>query len=402
MSGQVTSSEQNNTISLYIHIPFCIKRCNYCDFNTYAHHEDLIPDYVASLCKEIYQVGGKVQERVHTIYFGGGTPSILSSDSYTDIINAIHNKFKLTSNPEISMEVNPGTIREGFLERVYALGINRLSIGMQSVNPKELNYLGRIHTPIDIINTTRLAYKAGFKNVSFDLMFGLPGQTIASWRTSLEFAITLKPTHLSLYSLTYENGTKLNQWRLKGLLPDESEDFSADLYEIAIEYLHKNNFIHYEISNWAAIDKHDDKLMSCKHNMQYWLNKPYIGLGAGAHSFYQGFRSENVKTINSYIKSSLIYRKENFSFAQKMKKRLTFLQQMQETMFMGLRLLQEGVSNESFQKRFNCSIEAAFPGQIAELISLGLVTWKGENKDHLCLTKRGCMVGNQVFQYFVD
>jgi oxygen-independent coproporphyrinogen III oxidase len=339
---------------------------------------------------------------VHTIYFGGGTPSVLPSEFYTMIFDAIHKNFNVISDPEISMEVNPGTIRSGFFETIISLGVNRLSIGLQSAIPEELTYLDRIHTPSDVIETVKMARQTGFRNISLDLMYALPGQTLESWQISLDFALSLKPTHLSLYSLSYEKGTRLNSWRNKGLLPDELEDLPADLYELALEYLDKNNFLHYEISNWASIDKQNAELNICRHNLQYWLNEPYLGIGAGAHSCYHGFRSENVKTIKTYIDASKMDERNLPTFAQIKKVRLTPRVQMQETMLMGLRLLNQGIINAVFQKRFGCSIEDAFPKQITELIGLGLVTWKGEKKDHLCLTRRGCMVGNQVFQYFVD
>jgi oxygen-independent coproporphyrinogen III oxidase len=402
MSGQLNLSKVDDLVSLYFHIPFCIRRCNYCDFNTYAHQEHFIPDYVEALCKEINQLGSSVQEKVHTIYFGGGTPSVLQTYFYIKIFDAIHNNFKLISNPEISMEVNPGTVQPGFFENIYSLGVNRLSIGLQSAILEELSYLGRIHSPLEAIETVKMAQNAGFKNISLDLMFGLPGQTIYSWHASLDFALKLKPSHLSLYSLSYEKGTRLNGWRIEGLLPVELEDLPADLYELAIENLHKNNFLHYEISNWASIDKQNGELNICRHNMQYWLNEPYLGIGAGAHSCYHGFRSENVKTIKSYINASKMDNKKLPSFAQIKKVRLTPRVQMQETMLMGLRLLLHGVSNSDFQKRFDCSIYDVFRKEITELTNLGLVTWKGKNNDHLCLTRRGCMLGNQVFQYFVD
>jgi oxygen-independent coproporphyrinogen III oxidase len=402
MSGQVISSQVDDLVSLYFHIPFCIRRCNYCDFNTYANQERFIPDYVEALCKEINHLGSSVQEKVHTIYFGGGTPSVLPSELYFMIFDAINKNFNLISNPEISMEVNPGTIRSGFLEMIFSLGVNRLSIGLQSAIPEELTYLGRIHAPSDVIETVKSAQNAGFRNISLDLMFGLPGQTVSSWQASLDFALKLNPKHLSLYSLSYEKGTRLDGWRIKGLLPVELEDLPADLYEMAVEFLHNNNFLHYEISNWALIDKQNVELNICKHNVQYWLNEPYLGIGAGAHSCYHGFRSENVKTIKNYIEASKLENKITLSFAQIKKIHLAPRVQMQETMLMGLRLLQHGVSNSDFQKRFDCSINDVFLKEITKLINLGLVTWKGEKNDHLCLTRRGCMVGNQVFQYFVD
>lgn len=401
MSGQLDPSRMDDLVSLYVHIPFCIRRCNYCDFNTYAGQEEFIPAYVDALCQEINRWGESVKEKVHTIFFGGGTPSVLSPDSFEKIFKALRTKFILTSNPEISMEVNPGSIKNGFLEKINAFGVNRMSIGMQSAIPEELTYLGRIHTPKEIIQTVKSARKAGFKNISLDLMFGLPGQTMSDWQRSLDFALNLKPSHLSLYSLSYERGTRLETWRIKGLLPVSEEDLSAEMYELAIDYLIAKDYCHYEISNWAQRDGKESKSNYCKHNLQYWLNRPYLGFGAGAHSFYEGSRWENIRTIRGYIQASKL--QPDFPpFARHNLVHLSDKAQMQETMFMGLRLLEEGVSKTTFQQRFGKSIEDVFPREINELMKLNLVTWKGINNDRLCLTRRGNLVGNQVFMYFVD
>jgi len=402
MSAQSFSSKQEDLVSLYIHIPFCIKRCNYCDFNTYANRIELISLYVTALCNEINQLGKICNNKVHTIYFGGGTPSFLPVEKYSIIMNDLRRNFKLTSDLEISMEVNPGILFPGFLEEIYSLGFNRLSVGLQSAIPEELAYLGRLHTPLDVIETIRGARLAGFRNISLDLMFGLPGQSLKSWQESLDFALGLHPTHLSLYSLTYEKGTRLDKWRHKGLLPNSSEDLGAELYEMAITCLRGNNYLHYEISNWALLNVQRESEYICRHNVQYWLNRPYIGIGAGAHSFFGGYRWANLKTIPAYIQTFSGKEQAEKAFANRKKMPLSQRTQMQETMWLGLRLLEQGVSNADFKNRFGISIQDAYNQEINELLKLELVTWKGREKDYLCLTERGCLLGNQVFLYFVD
>jgi oxygen-independent coproporphyrinogen III oxidase len=389
-------------LSLYIHIPFCRQRCNYCDFNTYAGQDAFIPEYVRTLCLEIKQMGHYCQEPVHTIYFGGGTPSILPINAYERVMAEIVQDFNLSPDMEISMEVNPGTIQSGFFEGIRNLGVNRLSIGMQSGRTDELALLGRIHSPWNVIETIRVARLAGFDNLSLDLMFGLPGQTLASWQDSLDFALRLDTPHLSLYSLTYEKGTRLEGWQRKGLLPLMPEDLSADMYEYTMKMLSKNGYIHYEISNWAKGQGETGRDYSCCHNRQYWLNLPYIGIGAGAHSYYGGFRWENIRTIASYIQAGINNDDKKKPFAQIKKKRPDMKTEMQETMFMGLRLLQQGISNLSFKMRFGMEILDAFPKEINELEALGLVMWHGIEKKNLCLTRRGCLLGNQVFMRFVN
>lgn len=365
--------------------------------------ETFIPDYVRVLREEIRRAGSIVMEGeyVHTIYFGGGTPSVLSGKDYDRIITEIRKNFHLTPRPEISMEVNPGAIAPEFLKEIFQLGVNRLSIGMQSSNPEELRTLGRIHNPIDVINTVKWARKAGFENFSLDLMFGLPEQSLKTWQDTIEFALRLKPTHISLYSLTVEEKTPFAKWLLKGLLPITEEDLTADMYEYAMTFLPKRDFVQYEISNWAK--KGSDKTSYlCQHNLQYWLNQPYIGIGAGAHSYYNHERWENISTIPGYIQAKKKFGNQKIIFAQINPHELDKKTEMQETMFMGLRLVQQGVSNREFQERFGKSILDIFSKEVDELLRIGLMEWTGENNGYLRLTQRGILMGNQVFMRFVD
>jgi len=256
-------------VSLYIHIPFCRRRCNYCDFNTFANMETFIPDYVRVLREELRGAGSAISENeyIHSIYFGGGTPSVLSGKDFEDIMTEVRADFTLFPITEISMEVNPGTVSPDFLQEIFHLGVNRLSIGMQSSNPEELRTLGRIHDPFDVINSIKWARIAGFTNISLDLMFGLPGQTLKSWQNTIEFALRLKPTHISLYSLTIEEKTPFAKWQFKGLLSGAEEDLSADMYEYAMTTLPKVGFLHNEIYNWAQLGG-SNLDHRCRHNLQ--------------------------------------------------------------------------------------------------------------------------------------
>jgi oxygen-independent coproporphyrinogen-3 oxidase len=365
--------------------------------------ETFIPDYVRVLREEIKRAGSIVMESeyVHTIYFGGGTPSVLSGKNYDRIITEIRKNFQLIPRPEITMEVNPGTIAPEFLKEIFQFGVNRLSIGMQSSNPEELRTLGRIHNPIDVINTVKWARKAGFTNISLDLMFGLPEQSLKTWQDTIEFALRLEPTHISLYSLTVEEKTPFAKWLLKGLLPIMEEDLTADMYEYAMTFLPKLDFAQYEISNWAKKggDKSD---FLCHHNLQYWLNQPYLGIGAGAHSYFNHQRWENINTIPGYIEAKKKFGNQKKFFAQINSQELDQKTEMQETMFMGLRLVQQGVSNSVFQERFGKSILDVFSKEVDELLRFGLLEWVGENNGNIRLTQRGILMGNQVFMHFVD
>lgn len=365
--------------------------------------ENFIPDYVSTLCDEINIAGKTINnsELIHTIFFGGGTPSVLSGQYYEQIFNSIRKNFQLSQEPEISMEVNPGTVTLEYLNQIFRLGVNRLSVGMQSSNPEELKYLGRIHNPVDVINAVKWARMAGFANFSIDLMFGLPGQTLKSWQDTMEFALRLEPTHISLYSLTFEEKTPFAKWLFQGLLPAMEEDLPSDMYEYAMDTLAKRNFIQYEISNWAKSNCGKTSTI-CKHNLQYWLNKPYLGIGAGAHSYYSHQRWENIGTIPGYIEANRRSRNNRTFFSQINLLDLNQKTEMQETMFMGLRLVQQGVSNHAFKKRFGMSIMDIFCKEVDELLGLGLVEWAGEENENLRLTQRGILLGNQVFMRFVD
>jgi len=243
--------------SLYFHIPFCTHRCAYCDFNTYAGQEDMIPAYVDALTREIDFVGqatrrlGNKETKVYTIFFGGGTPSLLSPLQFDSIFKSIHSAFTLTSDAEISIEANPGTVTYDALRQLREIGINRISYGVQSANAFELKMLERAHNFFDVIEAVTSARKAGFDNLNLDLIYGLPEQTLETWQITVKRILDLHPEHISAYALTLEHGTPFGRWSSKGLLPLPDPDLAADMYEWLADILEENGYVQYEISNWG-------------------------------------------------------------------------------------------------------------------------------------------------------
>ncbi len=389
-----------SSYSLYIHIPFCRHRCAYCDFNTYAGMDNLVEPYTEALCREIALASAAgTTLPVHTLFFGGGTPSLLSTDQLSRIIETVHRYFQVSSNVEITLEANPGTVSLESLRDMRSLGINRLSMGMQSASPEELRLLERTHDYLDVANAVRWARLAGFDNLNLDLIFGLPYQRLESWQRSVDLALALQPEHLSLYSLILEHGTPMNAWVERGLLNAPDEDAAAEMYEWTIASLPALGYEQYEISNWARRVP-GKGLLAARHNLQYWRNLPYLGLGAGAHGCAAGFRTANVRGPAAYIKRCLEGPPREFPQtpatvnAHPVDRR----GEMQETMMVGLRLTQEGVSNAAFRQRFGQDIAGVFPGEVAPLLAKGLIEWVG---DALRLTARGVLLGNQVFMEFV-
>ena len=396
--------------SVYLHIPFCRHRCGYCDFNTYAGLDDLIPAYVQALCHEIRYLSENCGRKppIHTIFLGGGTPSILPAGEIEKIINQLNQDFNILEGVEITMEANPGRLTYDYLKSLYELGINRISLGMQSANPGELLLLERQHEFHQIANAVSLVRKAGFKNYNLDLIFGIPYQTLESWQLSLELGLSLGPDHLSLYSLTIEPGTPLENWVTKGLLSEPDQDLSAEMYEWASELLNERGFEQYEISNWARRDEVKG-LLACQHNLQYWRNFPYLGLGAGAHGYTAGKRTVNVHSPRVYTQKLLTRdeknKQNNLSFpmtpATASVVTIDRSEEIKETMMMGLRLTEEGISQKEFQARFGTTLEEVFDTQIDDLIEVGLLERDRTTNDHLRLTPRGRLLGNQVFLRFI-
>jgi oxygen-independent coproporphyrinogen III oxidase len=389
--------------SLYFHIPFCRHRCSYCDFNTYAGIDNLISDYVNSLCIEIDLLGHAAGKRlpVHTIFFGGGTPSLLPARELAQILEVIGTVFYLQPDLEVTLEANPGTLSLPYLRDLRAMGINRISLGMQSADTFELQFLEREHGFDDVVRSVEQVRAAGFDNLNLDLIFGLPYQTQETWGKSLEEALALQPDHLSLYALTLEHGTPLQNWVVKGLIQEPDPDLAADMYEYSCKRLEQAGFIQYEISNWGRSVK--GQPLACRHNLQYWRSLPYLGFGAGAHGFAGGVRTSNVLVPKNYIQrcqngKQLLFPKTP---ATSEARQVTQQDEMGEVMMMGLRLINEGISAPVFQERFKVSLAEIYAKEIRHLIGRGLLEWAGEDGQTLRLTPKGRLLGNQVFMEFI-
>lgn len=399
--------------ALYLHIPFCRHRCAYCDFNTYAGQEDSLAAYVAALCREILAAAGPVRLRVATIFFGGGTPSLLSPAQFGDIFRALRRAFDILPDAEISMEANPGTVTFAALEQLRALGMNRISFGVQSAHPAELRQLERIHEYADVINAVTWARRAGFENLNLDLIYGLPEQTLARWQATLRLVMGLRPEHLSAYALTLEHGTPFGRWASRGLMATPDPDLAADMAEWAADFLAGQGYLQYEISNWAkgnaaggALSAEANPAFACRHNLQYWRNLPYLGLGAGAHGYAGGMRYSNVLRIKTYIERLRSGAPQPgrwpLTAAVVNQTKIDRDTEMDETLMTGLRLLREGVSDAIFSARFGVPLRAVYGREMDELGRLGLLEIKTSGgADVLRLTRRGWLLGNQVFMRFL-
>jgi len=398
------------THSIYLHIPFCHHLCSYCDFNTYSGLNDLIPAYIQALCQEIVFIAENRPQRVpvHTIFLGGGTPSILPIAGLEKLFQKLYQNFDILDGVEVTMEANPGRLTYEYLKSLHDLGVNRLSLGMQSANPEDLRLLERQHEYHQIAKAVGLVRKAGFDNFNLDLIFGIPHQTLESWQRSLKLSLSLEPDHLSLYALTIEPGTPLESWIARGFVSEPDPDVSAGMYESASDILHRCGYDQYEISNWVRKDDQQGNLF-CRHNLQYWRNLPYLGLGAGAHGFAGGKRTANILKPKGYIQKLHSFDWTNneaeFPFpltpASAKVTTIELNEEIKETMMMGLRLTEEGISRQDFQARFGTTPEAVYGNEIAELLGSGLLEWDQMEHDHLRLTPRGRLLGNQVFLRFI-
>lgn len=378
-------------LELYIHIPFCVKKCSYCDFLSAPATEQTREAYMAALFAEIEGRAKDYKDRIVTsVFIGGGTPSLLSGDRINQLMEHIREGFTLAEDAEITMEVNPGTATAEKFTAFHAAGINRLSIGMQSAQEKELKMLGRIHDFGSFVQVYREAVEAGFTNINVDVMSGLPGQTLASYRDTLEKVLHLEPMpqHISAYSLIVEEGTPFAAMAERGELPLPEEDTERAMYEETIEVLAKYGFHRYEISNYA-LDGYE-----CRHNVGYWIRRDYLGFGIGAASLIDNVRFQNGRDLNTYLAHSFACREEEQS--------LTTQEQMEETMFLGLRLVR-GVSYEDFEKQYGKSPEEVYGEVIAKNVADGLLTVREEENRgrYLALTKRGLDLSNYVMAQFL-
>jgi oxygen-independent coproporphyrinogen-3 oxidase len=405
-----------SSLALYLHIPFCAVRCGYCDFNTCAGLEGLFERYTAALIQEIRGAGvARGRPAVCSIFIGGGTPTVLPPALLAAALDACCEAFDVDRDAEITSEANPGTVDQAHFAALRRMGVNRLSMGVQSFDDAELRWLGRIHNAAEAEAAFRAARAAGFANINLDFIFGLPGQDPATWARTLARAIDLAPEHLSLYSLTVEPGTPLAEQVTRGLAAEPDDDLSADLYLAAGEMLAAGGYEQYEISNWARLSRGAEEPRSggaplhpctpaplpsgqslgyqCKHNLVYWRNEPYLGFGAGAHSFERQRRWWNVRPVPEYIR-----RVEAGQVPEREGEAIDRRLAMGETMMLGLRLVQEGVEDARFRARFGVGLEDAFDAEIAGLVRRGLLE---RLPDRVRLTPEGRLLGNQVFAEFL-
>ena len=375
---------------IYIHIPFCVRKCAYCDFLSAPEDEKVREAYTDCLNRELRQTAEKMTQdetAVSTIYFGGGTPSILPGQQIIRLMDTLRRFGTIRPDAEITLEMNPGTVTPEKMDCYRAAGINRLSIGCQSFREEELKLLGRIHTCEDFIKTYEMARRAGFDNISIDLMSGLPGQTAENWRQSLDTAVSLEPEHISAYSLIIEEGTPFYDRYGTGW-SEENEELDRLMFEDTKDILEKAGYLRYEISNYARPG------YESRHNSSYWTGIPYYGCGLGASSLVKRpdgwFRTRNESSLERYLKES--------PAAPEEEERLTERDRMEEFMFLGLRLTR-GIRVSEFEYRFSCTFDQVYGDVVRELKHDGLM---GQEGDRLFLTDRGLDLSNYCFEKFLE
>ena len=372
---------------LYIHIPFCDTKCGYCDFYSITNNS-LRPSFLPALLKEIKHYNSALFKTVpfDTIYLGGGTPSLLEPDELNQILNILYKRFPIAEDCEITIEVNPGTINEEKLIFYKSVGINRLSIGIQSFNNEELKMLGRIHDNKQAIHTFKLARKAGIENISIDLIYALPDQSIASWNSSLIQGLALMPDHISAYNLTFEEGTPFYKQLSAGKLKAQNEDTEIQFYSETMNTLKKNGFIQYEVSSYAKSESYISR-----HNYKYWNHTNYLAFGPSAHSYWDGKRWANIRSISKYIKG-LTDGMEIIDFSENIEQDTMIF----EKIMLGLRT-REGINLKEFKSKFKHSFLDAHAHINKNLVENGFAII---DNDFFKLTPKGMMVCDEILPRF--
>lgn len=377
-------------LELYIHIPFCVRKCAYCDFLSGPSDAETIDRYVTALTEEIRAYQAIAQEYlVTTMFLGGGTPSVLTGEQMERILLALGETFSIEEDAEISMEANPGTVTTEKLAAYKAAGINRISFGLQSVNNEELKRLGRIHTYEEFLESYDMARKCGFENINVDLISAIPGQTAESWEQTLEKVISLHPEHISAYSLIIEEGTpfaKLYGEESEGEkeLPGEEEERA--IYQRTGELLRKAGYHRYEISNYAKEGR------QCRHNLGYWERKNYLGMGLGASSLLENVRYTHTDQLEYYIENA-----SDLALIEREREVLSIQEQMEEYMFLGLRKM-EGISAKTFAQEYGKNIEDVYGKVLDDMLEKGLMI---QDEDMYRLTDRGIDISNYVMSEFL-
>ncbi|APV44026.1 oxygen-independent coproporphyrinogen-3 oxidase [Dehalogenimonas formicexedens] len=372
-------------LSLYVHVPFCLRKCGYCSFVSFPDRDETRQKYTDALTREI-TLSRQDGFTVSTIYFGGGTPSLMSERQINAILERIHQLYTVSEDAEITLEANPGTVDGKYLQSVRKLGFNRLSLGVQSLSEKDLVFLGRCHSAKDSLRAIHEARLAGFNNLSLDFIYGLPNRTTSVWRGMLDEIIGLSADHLSLYGLTLDPDTPLGRAVASGRTPAPDPDQAAEEYEITSRKLAEAGYRHYEISNWARPG------FESRHNTVYWKRGEYLGLGVAAHSFINGSRISNTVSLDGYL--------ETLSKGELPRDEIEAINPelaLSETIFLGLRL-EDGISMDDIGRQFSIDLPGRYVREIAELSALGLVEVSGGN---LKLTPRGRLLGNEVFLRFL-
>lgn len=374
-------------LGLYLHIPFCVRKCAYCDFYSGAHGHEARARYVDALCRHLAAAAPDAQAyTVDTVYFGGGTPTLLESEAFSRILDTVRAHFRVETGAEITAECNPVTHADGMMEGLLTAGVNRLSIGLQSANEEELRLLGRPHGYGEFLETYRAARRAGFENVSVDLMFGIPSQTVESFSHTVDAVVALAPEHISAYGLRIEEGTPFG--RMRGTLPLPSEDAEAEMAELVAERLKQAGYEHYEISNYARPGKRS------RHNMRYWLGEDYLGFGPGAHSYFKGVRFETSPDLAAYLAA---VEQGDFDRLWQNQTVIEGKEQTDEYVMLRMRLF-EGLDLADFSHRYGTSFEEVY-GEVGHLIKGGfLVIAEGR----LAFTERGMRVSNAILSDWLD
>ncbi len=382
-------------LELYLHIPFCVRKCDYCDFLSMPANEELRRHYVDCLMEEIKQKAALCHEyQVISVFFGGGTPSILPGVQIWELMEVLRSCFQICEDAEVTVECNPGTLTRQKLIYYKMAGVNRLSIGLQSANNQELHRLGRIHTYEEFLDSFGQARAMGFKNINVDLMSALPGQKQEDWINTLNKVLAVRPEHISAYSLMVEEGTPFyerygedERRREQGEPPLylPSEEMEREMYLSTQELMRNKGYVRYEISNYAFPGR------ECRHNIGYWKLTPYLGLGLGSSSFLEEVRFSNTKDLNTYLSG------ENFSQEDCAYVFLDKRQRMEEFMFLGLRMM-EGISRSVFQQMFGIKLEAVYGNVLEQLQQQGLLK---QQEGRVALTEAGISVSNYVLSEFL-
>lgn len=367
---------------IYIHIPFCKKRCHYCDF--YKSVDLLqVDSFLAALSQEIFLRKDYLNERIiSTIYFGGGTPSILSAKQLCEILDLIRTTYTVLSEAEITMEANPDDLSAEYLKEIKSIGINRLSIGIQSFSDKYLIFMGRRHSAMQAIEAVKMSQSVGFENISIDLIYGIPGMSVKQWKENLQQAFQLNVQHLSAYHLTFHKGTQFWKQLTKGYIREIDEDESIIQFETLIEEAKKNDFIHYEISNFAL-----DGFFS-RHNTSYWNQTEYLGLGPSAHSYNKATRFWNVSSVKKYLQHI-----DNKSIAGKLET-LSINDKFNDYLLTRLRTCW-GISKNQLLQQFGSKYFQYFEQKIIHYISLGFIE---ESNDNVYITKKGLFISDSIIE----